>query len=130
MLFLLQKQELREMAAHVDNLTAECQKHETNLMTVNDCLKVIEKDCTLSDEAGTQLQKAQQCVTDSLDVQTKVVMMQNIGTWLQRSYFTSVRILHLLAVSVYTVSQKSDIRRIHCVSENVPTYLLLSVCQM
>jgi len=75
-------------------------------MIVSECLSVIEKQqstlsvdkqSTLSQDSNEALQKAQQCIRDSLNLETRVFKMQNIGTWLNTSDFKSVSILQLFS---------------------------------
>ena len=77
------------MSEHISDLTAQCRKHEENLATVGDCLTEIEKDSSLSELSSEALQRARQCVRDSLDLQTRVFKLQNIGAWLHTSDFKS-----------------------------------------
>ena len=97
-LFALQKSELRRVLEHVVELESQCRKHESNWMIVSECLTVIEtQQSTLSEDINETLQKAQQYVRDSLDLQTRVFKMQNIGTWLNMSDFKSVSVSHLFS---------------------------------
>ena len=87
------------MSERVVELESQCKKHESNWMIVSDCLSVIEKQqSTLSEDINDALQKAQQCVKDSLNLQTRVFKMHNIGTWLNTLDFKSVSILHLFSM--------------------------------
>jgi len=91
---VLQKEQVHHLLERVDELESQCRKHESNWMIVSECLSVIEtQQSTLSEDINETLQKAQQYVRDSLDLQTRVFKMQNIGTWLNTSDFKSVRIL-------------------------------------
>jgi len=67
-------------------------------MIVSECLSVIEKQqSTLSEDTNEALQKAQQYIRDSLNLQTRVFKMQHIGTWLNTSDFKSVSTLQLFS---------------------------------
>ena len=79
-------------------LGAQCRQHEANLSLISDCLSTIEKDSTLSEPSNEALQKAQQHVRDSLNLQIRVVKMQNIGAWLDTSDFKMVRTLYLYSM--------------------------------
>jgi len=77
------------MSERVSDLTTQCHKHEENWALVSECLTEIEKDSTLSELSSEALQKARQYVRDSLELQTRVLKLQNIGAWLHTSDFKS-----------------------------------------
>jgi len=77
------------MSERVGELTAQCRKHEENLTLVGGCLTEIEKDSSLSELSTKALQRARQHVRDSLELQTRVFKLQNIGAWLHTSDFKS-----------------------------------------
>ena len=82
------------MTEYIGDLEAQSRKHELNWMIVSDCLSVIEKQqSTLSEDINDALQKAQQCVKDSLPLETIVHHMQNVGSWLNTPDLKSVSII-------------------------------------
>jgi len=93
MLHLLTSAMLSLQKVYVRDLSAQCQKHEANWIVVDEYLNEIEKDSTLSEVTNEALQKARQCVSDSLSLQTKVVKMQHIGSRLQASDFKTMVII-------------------------------------
>ena len=83
------------MTEDVSDLNARCNKYEADWIVVNACLSAIEKDSSVLSESSKQsLQKAKQCMGESVDVgvKTKIQKMHNIGTWLLTADFqASVR---------------------------------------
>ena len=88
-LLVTQKEEAVRMSEHISDLTAQCRKHEENWTMVGDCLTEIEKESSLSELSSDALQWARQCVQDSLDLQSRVFKLHNIGAWLHTSDFQS-----------------------------------------
>ena len=84
----MQREDNRELAERSIELRAQCRKHEENLSEVNECLDVIEKDSVsaqLTKLTTETLDRARQCVRDSLDLQTRADRLHNIGAWLHMS---------------------------------------------
>ena len=71
----------------MDELDTRCRRHEANFISIGDCLNVIEKDSAINEASNEALQKAQECVRDSMNLKTGVYKLLNVGHWLSTSEF-------------------------------------------